>query len=263
MMPHDRLHGRRRVAGPRVRRGRAARASPARARSGLRRAARAAAGAGRAARAADAHWQAFFAALGPAARGGAGRRTGGAARHACSAASARTASATTSTRRAATPAGEWPLQLLPLIVGPGDWAAIERGVAQRARLLNAMLADLYGPQTLLREAVLPPALVFAHPQLPAAGARRACRPAACTCTSPPSTSRAAPTAAGGWCRSARRRPRGWATCWRTGCSSRASSPKPSASCACSTSPPLSAPARHAARCAPLSRRRRALRASCC
>jgi len=59
---------------------------------------------------------------------------------------------------------EWPLQLLPFIVGADEWLAIERGVQQRARLLNATLADVYGAQTLLREAVLPPSLVFAHPQ---------------------------------------------------------------------------------------------------
>jgi uncharacterized circularly permuted ATP-grasp superfamily protein len=59
---------------------------------------------------------------------------------------------------------EWPLQLLPFIIGADQWAAIERGVTQRARLLNATLADVYGPQTLLRDAVLPPSLVFAHPQ---------------------------------------------------------------------------------------------------
>ncbi|HVO09004.1 MAG TPA: circularly permuted type 2 ATP-grasp protein [Burkholderiaceae bacterium] len=59
---------------------------------------------------------------------------------------------------------EWPLQLLPFILGADEWAAIERGVAQRARLLDATLADVYGPQTLLRDAVLPPSLVFAHPQ---------------------------------------------------------------------------------------------------
>jgi len=59
---------------------------------------------------------------------------------------------------------EWPLQPLPFIVGADEWPAIERGVAQRARLLNATLADVYGEQALLREAVLPPSLVFAHPQ---------------------------------------------------------------------------------------------------
>lgn len=59
---------------------------------------------------------------------------------------------------------EWPLQLLPVIVAADDWAAIEAGVVQRARLLNATLADIYGEQMLLHEAVLPPSLVFAHPQ---------------------------------------------------------------------------------------------------
>ncbi len=58
----------------------------------------------------------------------------------------------------------WPLELLPFIVEPEDWALIERGVHQRMRMLNKVLADLYGPQTLLREGLLPPSLVMAHPQ---------------------------------------------------------------------------------------------------
>lgn len=58
----------------------------------------------------------------------------------------------------------WPLELLPFIVSADDWAVIERGVQQRAKLLEATLADIYGPQTLLRGALLPPSLVFAHPQ---------------------------------------------------------------------------------------------------
>jgi uncharacterized circularly permuted ATP-grasp superfamily protein/uncharacterized alpha-E superfamily protein len=58
----------------------------------------------------------------------------------------------------------WPLQLLPFIIDAEEWAAIERGVIQRARLLDATLADVYGAQTLLRDALLPPSLVFAHPQ---------------------------------------------------------------------------------------------------
>ena len=56
----------------------------------------------------------------------------------------------------------WSLEALPLIVEPGDWAQIEQGVIQRARLLSHMLADLYGAQRLLHEALLPPALVFRH-----------------------------------------------------------------------------------------------------
>ncbi|MBP6902168.1 MAG: circularly permuted type 2 ATP-grasp protein [Burkholderiaceae bacterium] len=58
----------------------------------------------------------------------------------------------------------WPLELLPFIVPPDDWARIEQGVQQRARLFEATMADLYGAQTLLRDALLPASLVFAHPQ---------------------------------------------------------------------------------------------------
>lgn len=59
--------------------------------------------------------------------------------------------------------GPWPLDLLPLIVTPQEWATIERGVLQRTRLLNAMMSDIYGPQTLLSNGLLPPALVTGHP----------------------------------------------------------------------------------------------------
>ena len=56
----------------------------------------------------------------------------------------------------------WSLEALPLIVEAADWAQIERGVIQRAQLLSRMLADLYGPQRLLHDALLPPALVYRH-----------------------------------------------------------------------------------------------------
>jgi uncharacterized circularly permuted ATP-grasp superfamily protein/uncharacterized alpha-E superfamily protein len=57
----------------------------------------------------------------------------------------------------------WSLELLPLLIEPADWAAIEAGAIQRAGLLQAMLADLYGPQRLLHEGLLPPALLLRHP----------------------------------------------------------------------------------------------------
>ena len=58
----------------------------------------------------------------------------------------------------------WPLELLPHIVQPQEWALIEQGVLQRARLMAATLTDLYGEQSLLRDALLPASLIFAHPQ---------------------------------------------------------------------------------------------------
>ena len=57
----------------------------------------------------------------------------------------------------------WALDLFPMVLGPQDWQQIEAGVLQRARLLNAMLADLYGERELLKRALLPAALVQGHP----------------------------------------------------------------------------------------------------
>jgi uncharacterized circularly permuted ATP-grasp superfamily protein/uncharacterized alpha-E superfamily protein len=57
----------------------------------------------------------------------------------------------------------WALDLLPFLIDEAEWAEIESGVMQRAQLLNAVVADVYGAQTLLRRGQLPPALVFGHP----------------------------------------------------------------------------------------------------
>src|SRR6187399_3008800 len=54
----------------------------------------------------------------------------------------------------------WELDLLPLILPAEEWRQIATAVAQRARLLDAVLGDLYGEQKLLAEGLLPPALVF-------------------------------------------------------------------------------------------------------
>ncbi len=57
----------------------------------------------------------------------------------------------------------WSLDLLPMIIDQKQWAQIERGVTQRAELLNHILADVYGEQMLVREGMLPTALVQGHP----------------------------------------------------------------------------------------------------
>jgi uncharacterized circularly permuted ATP-grasp superfamily protein/uncharacterized alpha-E superfamily protein len=56
----------------------------------------------------------------------------------------------------------WDLHMIPLILGPEEWAGIEAAIAQRATLLNRILADIYGPHELLAEGALPPALVHGH-----------------------------------------------------------------------------------------------------
>jgi uncharacterized circularly permuted ATP-grasp superfamily protein/uncharacterized alpha-E superfamily protein len=57
----------------------------------------------------------------------------------------------------------WSLDTLPIVVRAADWEALEAGLVQRSRLLDAVLADLYGPCSMLTEGVLPPELLFAHP----------------------------------------------------------------------------------------------------
>jgi uncharacterized circularly permuted ATP-grasp superfamily protein/uncharacterized alpha-E superfamily protein len=56
----------------------------------------------------------------------------------------------------------WDLDVLPLIIDGQEWAQIEAGIAQRASVLNSILADIYGPQQLLREGLIPPRLVHGH-----------------------------------------------------------------------------------------------------
>ena len=57
----------------------------------------------------------------------------------------------------------WSLDLLPMIIDQKQWQQIERGVAQRAELLNRILADIYGPQELVKGGMLPTALIHGHP----------------------------------------------------------------------------------------------------
>ncbi len=61
------------------------------------------------------------------------------------------------------PQRPWALDLFPLIVSPESWQQIEAGVKQRVRVLDRLMADVYGPQRLLRNGLVPPALVQGHP----------------------------------------------------------------------------------------------------
>ena len=56
----------------------------------------------------------------------------------------------------------WEVDPLPLLLSSAEWDAIEAGIAQRAELLNRVLADLYGPQQLMRSGAIPPSIVFGH-----------------------------------------------------------------------------------------------------
>jgi uncharacterized circularly permuted ATP-grasp superfamily protein/uncharacterized alpha-E superfamily protein len=57
----------------------------------------------------------------------------------------------------------WVLDPLPILLTAAEWREIELGVAQRARLFDALLADLYGAQQLLADGTVPAELPFGHP----------------------------------------------------------------------------------------------------
>src|SRR4051812_411740 len=57
----------------------------------------------------------------------------------------------------------WVLDPVPLVLAAKEWNELARGLDQRARLLNALLTDLYGAQATLRERLLPIELVFGCP----------------------------------------------------------------------------------------------------
>jgi len=57
----------------------------------------------------------------------------------------------------------WELDALPLVIPTEQWQSLADGLVQRAQLLNALLADVYGPQRLLRDGLLPAELVLGHP----------------------------------------------------------------------------------------------------
>ena len=70
------------------------------------------------------------------------------------------------------------LDPLPHLIPEAEWLTIEAALKQRAELFNLMLADLYGPRTLLTSGVLPPDILFGHPhyqlpyhQLPTSGGK--------------------------------------------------------------------------------------------
>ncbi|MFT8242456.1 circularly permuted type 2 ATP-grasp protein [Roseomonas sp. BN140053] len=66
----------------------------------------------------------------------------------------------------------WRCDPFPLPLPAAEFAALEAGLQQRARLLEALLRDLYGEQRSLAEGLLPAELVFTNP-----GFLRPCRAA--------------------------------------------------------------------------------------
>ena len=57
----------------------------------------------------------------------------------------------------------WPVSPVPLLIPTSEWDGVAAGIAQRAELLEAVLADLYGEQRLVSEGRLPAAVMAGSP----------------------------------------------------------------------------------------------------
>ena len=54
----------------------------------------------------------------------------------------------------------WKLDPIPFLIHEKEWQTIEKGIKQRAHLLDLILKDIYGPQLLVKNAIIPAELVF-------------------------------------------------------------------------------------------------------
>ena len=61
--------------------------------------------------------------------------------------------------RSAGGAAEFQVDPVPRVLGAGEWAALEAGLIQRVRALDAFVADAYGPQRAFAEGVVPQRLL--------------------------------------------------------------------------------------------------------
>lgn len=54
----------------------------------------------------------------------------------------------------------WKLDPIPFLIHQSEWETIEKGLKQRAHLLDLILKDIYGPQLLIKNAIIPPELIY-------------------------------------------------------------------------------------------------------
>ncbi|HEY1723068.1 MAG TPA: circularly permuted type 2 ATP-grasp protein [Magnetospirillaceae bacterium] len=58
----------------------------------------------------------------------------------------------------------WPLSHMPLLISAEDWKHIKSGVLQRVELIEALLADVYGPQQFIKDGLLPASAIAGSPE---------------------------------------------------------------------------------------------------
>ncbi|WP_460047624.1 circularly permuted type 2 ATP-grasp protein [Sessilibacter sp. MAH2] len=57
----------------------------------------------------------------------------------------------------------WGLDPIPVVISPAEWQSIERGLVERAQLLDFVLKDIYNNQEIIRRGIVPPEVIYNHP----------------------------------------------------------------------------------------------------
>ena len=56
-----------------------------------------------------------------------------------------------------------PFDIIPRVLTKSEWSFLERGLKQRVSALNMFLADIYGPQEIIKAGIVPADLVYRNP----------------------------------------------------------------------------------------------------
>ncbi len=56
-----------------------------------------------------------------------------------------------------------PFDIIPRIIGRCEWARLEAGLVQRVKALNLFLADVYGPQEIIKSGIVPADMIYRNP----------------------------------------------------------------------------------------------------
>jgi uncharacterized circularly permuted ATP-grasp superfamily protein/uncharacterized alpha-E superfamily protein len=59
---------------------------------------------------------------------------------------------------------DWPLSHIPLLISDHEWQGISAALSERADILEMIMADIYGPQRLVQEHLLPAELIARNPE---------------------------------------------------------------------------------------------------
>ena len=56
----------------------------------------------------------------------------------------------------------WNLNIIPFVLDQKEWKTIEKGLQQRAHLLDLVLKDIYGENKLIKNGIVPSEIIYAH-----------------------------------------------------------------------------------------------------